>query len=62
MKLRILIIDMFRFKLLLQRLKVPPEFLFQNGICLRGITWVSKLFVTQSRFAKGSGLLSKNLR
>ena len=62
MKLRILITDMFRFKLQLQKLKVPPEFLFQNGICLRGITWVSKLFVTQSRFAKGSGLLSKNLR
>ena len=34
MRLRILIIDMFRFKLWLQKLKVPPEFLFQNGIGL----------------------------
>ena len=62
-KLRILIIDMFRFKLQSQMCKVPPEFLFQNGICLRGITWVSKFFVTQSpRFAKGSGPLSKNVK
>ena len=53
---------MFRFKLWLQKLKVPPEFLCQNGIGLRGITWVSKFFVTQSRFAKGSGLLSKDVR
>ena len=62
MKLRILIIDIFCFKLKLQKLKAPPEFLFQNGIRLRGITWVSKFFVAQSRFAKGSGLLSKNVR
>ena len=41
---------------------MPPEFLFQNGICLRGVTWVSKLFITQSRFAKGLELLSKNVR
>ena len=34
MRLRILIIDMFRLKLWLQKLKVPPEFLFQNGIGL----------------------------
>ena len=32
MKLRILITDMFRFTLQLQKFKVPPEFLFQNGI------------------------------
>ena len=29
------------------------DFLFQSGICLHGKTWVSKFFVTQSRFAKG---------
>ena len=62
MKLRIFIIDMFRFKLQLQKLKVPPRFLFQNGIFFRGIIWVSKFFVTQSRFAIGSGLLSKNVK
>ena len=33
---------------------MPREFLFQNGIFFRGITWVSKFIVTQSSFAKGS--------
>ena len=31
---------------------MPGEFLFQNGIGLCGMTWVSKFFVTQSRFVK----------
>ena len=33
---------------------MPGEFLFQNGIFFRGMTWVSKFFVTQSRFVEGS--------
>ena len=49
----------YPFRTLLQKLKVPPEFLFQKGICLRGITWVSKFFVRQSRFAKGFGSVVK---
>ena len=47
-KLRILIIYMFLFYSY-RRCRV--SFFFQNGICFRGITWFSKLFVTQSRFA-----------
>ena len=27
---------------------------FFGMVCVHGITWVSKFFVTQSRFAKGS--------
>ena len=42
---------------------MPREFVFQNGIFLRGITWVSKFFVKQSlvslKAVKDSGLLSK---
>ena len=38
---------------------MPRDFLFQNGICLHGKTWVSKFFVTQSRFAKGFGSVVK---
>ena len=63
MKLRISIIYMFLFYS--YRTKVQREFPFQNGTFFCGITWVSKFFVTQSRFAKGSkgsGLLSKNMR
>ena len=48
MKLRILIIDMV----------VTEEWYLSS----QSITWVSKFFVTQSLFAKGSGLLSKNVR
>ena len=42
---------------------MPREFLFQNGICLGGITWVSKFFVTQSlvslKGVKGFGSVVK---
>ena len=51
MKLRILIIYMFLFY---SCRRLPREFLFQKGIFFRGMTRVSKFFVTQCRFAKGS--------
>ena len=31
---------------------MPREFLFQNGICLCGVTWVSKFFVTHGSVVK----------
>lgn len=50
MKLRILKICVSRFY---SYGRCRVTFFFQNGICLHGKTWVSKFFVTQSRFAEG---------
>ena len=64
MKLRILIIYMFLFY---SCRRLPREFLFQKGIFFRGMTRVSKFFVTQCNVVslkevKDSGYLSKNVR